>query len=91
MHVFWHTSPAQRLGLSEDQAATEGDGALSEKQRLESFNRRRLAWPRVLGFGAATFILMAVPLGGLLALPAATVAGTLLVLELESHMDRKSL
>ena len=43
----------------------------------------RSAWPRVLGFGAATFVLMAVPLGGLLVLPAATVAGTLLVLELE--------
>jgi len=45
----------------------------------------RSAWPRVLGFGAATFVLMAVPLGGLLALPAATVAGTLLVLELEDQ------
>jgi CysZ protein len=44
----------------------------------------RSAWPRVLGFGAATFVLMAVPLGGLLVLPAATVAGTLLVLELEA-------
>jgi uncharacterized protein involved in cysteine biosynthesis len=43
----------------------------------------RSVWPRVLGFGAATFALMAVPLGGLLVLPAATVAGTLLVLELE--------
>lgn len=43
----------------------------------------RSAWPRVLGLGAAIFVLMAVPLGGLLVLPAATVAGTLLVLELE--------
>lgn len=41
------------------------------------------AWPRVLGLGAAIFMLMAVPLGGLFVLPAATVAGTLLVLELE--------
>jgi len=49
----------------------------------EKYSLLRSAWPRVLGFGAATFILMAVPLGGLLALPAATVAGTLLVLELE--------
>lgn len=45
----------------------------------------RSAWPRVLGFGAATFVLTAVPLGGLLVLPAATVAGTLLVLELEER------
>ncbi len=43
----------------------------------------RSAWPRVLGLGAAIFVLMAVPLGGLFVLPAATVAGTLLVLELE--------
>ena len=49
----------------------------------EKYSLLRSAWPRVLGFGAATFILIAVPLGGLLALPAATVAGTLLVLELE--------
>jgi CysZ protein len=49
----------------------------------EKYSFLRSAWPRVLGFGAATFILMTVPLGGLLALPAATVAGTLLVLELE--------
>lgn len=45
----------------------------------------RAAWPRVLGLGAAIFALMAIPLGGLLALPAATVAGTLLVLELEDR------
>lgn len=45
----------------------------------------RSAWPRVLGLGAAIFALMAIPLGGLLALPAATVAGTLLVLELEDR------
>jgi CysZ protein len=49
----------------------------------EKYSLLRSAWPRVLGFGAATFLLIAVPLGGLLALPAATVAGTLLVLELE--------
>lgn len=45
----------------------------------------RSAWPRVLGLGAAIFMLMAVPLGGLFVLPAATVAGTLLVLELEER------
>jgi CysZ protein len=54
--------------------------SLKEKYRL-----LRSAWPRVLGFGAATFVLMAVPVGGLIALPAATVAGTLLVLELEEQ------
>ncbi len=54
--------------------------SLKEKYRL-----LRSAWPRVLGFGAATFVLMAVPLGGFIALPAATVAGTLLVLELEDR------
>ena len=49
----------------------------------EKYSFLRSALPRVLGFGAATFVLMAVPLGGLVALPAATVAGTLLVLEIE--------
>jgi CysZ protein len=49
----------------------------------EKYFLLRSALPRVLGFGAATFLLMAVPPGGLIALPAATVAGTLLVLELE--------
>lgn len=52
----------------------------------EKYSLLRSAWPRVLGFGAATFVLMAVPLGGLIALPAATVAGTLLVLELEERV-----
>jgi CysZ protein len=49
----------------------------------EKYSFLRSALPRVLGFGAAIFVLMAVPLGGLIALPAATVAGTLLVLEIE--------
>ena len=49
----------------------------------EKYSLLRSAWPRVLGLGAAIFVLIAVPLGGLLILPAATVAGTLLVLELE--------
>ena len=49
----------------------------------EKYSFLRSALPRVLGFGAAAFVLMAVPLGGLIALPAATVAGTLLVLEIE--------
>jgi len=57
--------------------------SLKEKYRI-----LRSAWPRVLGFGAATFVLMAVPLGGFIALPAATVAGTLLVLELEDQPFR---
>jgi uncharacterized protein involved in cysteine biosynthesis len=51
----------------------------------EKYSFLRSAWPRVLGLGAATFLLMAVPVGGLIALPAATVAGTLLVLELEER------
>lgn len=49
----------------------------------EKYSFLRSALPRVLGFGAAAFVLMAVPFGGLIALPAATVAGTLLVLEIE--------
>jgi CysZ protein len=38
-----------------------------------------------LGFGAAIFFLMAVPLVGLLVLPAAAVAGTMLFLDLEAR------
>lgn len=52
----------------------------------EKYSFLRSAWPRVLGFGAATFVFMALPLGGFIALPAATVAGTLLVLELEDRV-----
>jgi uncharacterized protein involved in cysteine biosynthesis len=51
----------------------------------EKYTLLRSAWPRVLGFGASIFVLMAAPLGGLLVLPAATVAGTLLVLKLEEE------
>src|SRR5262245_14315652 len=40
-------------------------------------------WAATLGFGAAVFILMLVPLVGLFLLPTAAVAGTMLVLDIE--------
>ena len=39
--AYRHTSAAQRLGLCEDQTATEGNRAFGEEQRLKPFKCRR--------------------------------------------------
>jgi CysZ protein len=78
-------------------AAWLGLGWLLLAYDLTSFamDRRRLSFREkwrllltdmsgTLGFGAAVFFLMVVPLVGLVVLPAAAVAGTMLLLDLES-------
>jgi len=47
-------------------------------------------WAATLGFGAAVFVLMMVPLVGLCLLPTAAVAGTMLVLEIEARHPRQA-
>jgi CysZ protein len=48
----------------------------------------RSEWTALLGFGMAVFGLMLIPLGGLVILPIATVAGTLLVVDIEARHTR---
>ncbi|HEV8712199.1 MAG TPA: EI24 domain-containing protein [Candidatus Binatia bacterium] len=49
----------------------------------EQWRRLLRDWAVTLGFGAAVFVLMMVPLAGLFLLPTAAVAGTMLVLDIE--------
>ena len=45
-------------------------------------------WAATLGFGAAVFVLLLLPLVGLVLLPTAAVGGTLLVLEIDRRQTR---
>jgi CysZ protein len=59
-----------------------------DRRRLSFREKWRLLladWPSTLGFGAAVFGLMVVPLIGLVVLPTAAVAGTMLVLDIEGQ------
>src|SRR5262249_5179704 len=51
----------------------------------EQWRRLLREWAATLGFGAAVFVMMMVPLVGLLLLPTAAVAGTMLVLDIEAR------
>jgi uncharacterized protein involved in cysteine biosynthesis len=42
-------------------------------------------WAATLGFGAALFVIMAVPIVGFVLLPVATVAGTLFLRDMEGR------
>jgi CysZ protein len=51
----------------------------------EQWRRLLREWAATLGFGAAVFVMMMVPVVGLLLLPTAAVAGTMLVLDIEAR------
>jgi CysZ protein len=55
----------------------------------EQWRRLLRAWAATLGFGAAVFVLLLLPLLGLVLLPTAAVGGTLLVLEIERQAPRR--
>ncbi len=59
-----------------------------DRRRLsfrEKWQRLLADLPSTLGFGAAVFLLLVVPLVGLVVLPVATVAGTMLFLDIEDR------
>lgn len=54
----------------------------------EQWRRLLREWAATLGFGAAVFVVLLLPLLGLVLLPTAAVGGTLLVLEIERRHPR---